>query len=191
MIQRHTFDLQSKLILLGMFIFLIGLAHSHRPTITESPEARVARRFNAQVMQQPLLDLSLELPDGTLTKLSKLRGKVVLLNFWATWCPPCIQELPDLVKLADTLKDRPFILAALSADDDWTAIEKTINGQAGRMKIYRDPQQSRKQHIIYGTEKLPETYVIDRQGNLRLRFINVQPWNDPEITGYLEWLSEQ
>jgi cytochrome c biogenesis protein CcmG, thiol:disulfide interchange protein DsbE len=188
-----------RLVVGAFLISLIALAHAHRPTVDESPEARVARRYQAQVSalsayDQNLgsaLNLTLEDQTGAQTSLSSYRGKVVLLNFWASWCPPCIKEMPDLEGLAQDMQGLPFSLVALSADDDWASIQRVIGPQALKMDVYRDPSNQEKQHIRYGTERLPETYVIDKQGRLRLRFISVQPWRDDELRSYLEWLAQE
>ena len=191
--------LSQRLILAVLLICLIALAHAHRPTVSDSPEARVARRYQAQVSElsaydQTLgsaLDLNLEDETGSIKTLSSYRGQVVLLNFWASWCPPCIKEMPDLEGLAQDMRGLPFKLVALSADDDWAAIQRVMGSQSLNMEVYRDPSLKDKQHLRYGTEKLPETYVIDKQGRLRLRFISVQPWRDEELMSYLEWLAQE
>ena len=185
---------------------LIMIAHAHRPGIEVSPEARIARRYHAQVSDRiayahpksptELLNLTLEDSQGARHALSKYHGQVVLLNFWASWYAPCLKEMPDLEGLAREMDDLPFSLVALSSDDGWESIHKVLGDQKLKMEVYRDPTshsvgKAKKQQQRYGTEKLPETYVIDKQGNIRLRFINVQPWKDTEIRSYLEWLTQQ
>ena len=181
-----------KATLVGTCLFLIVLAHAHRPTVSESPEARIARRYQSNVaLFEKALPLRLENEKGEIRTLDSFKGEVILLNFWATWCPPCLKEMPDLAKLARNLKGRKFRLITLSADDDWNAIKRVFGNQDAPFDVYRDPSSQNKQHLQYGTTKLPETYVIDKQGRVRLRFINVQPWDDEGIKGYLEWLSDQ
>ena len=181
-----------KLTLVGTCLFLIVLAHAHRPTVSESPEARVARRYQSHVsLIKPALPIKLENEQGEVKTLSSYKGQVVLLNFWASWCPPCLKEMPDLERLARDMKGRPFKMIALSADDSWAPIQQVFGNQDLTLEVYRDPSSQNKQHLQYGTTKLPETYVIDKEGRLRLRFINVQPWDDPEIKGYLDWLADQ
>lgn len=188
-----------RLVVSALLISLIALAHAHRPTVDESPEARVARRYQAQISelnayearQGGALDLNLEDESGEQRSLSSYRGQVVLLNFWASWCPPCIKEMPDLEGLAEDMKGLPFSLIALSADEDWGAIKRVMGSQTLNMEVYRDPALKDKQHLRYGTMKLPETYVIDKEGRLRLRFISVQPWQDDELRSYLEWLAHE
>lgn len=183
--------LTQRLVILVSTLALVALAHAHRPTVGESPEARVARRYNAQVSTGEAINLTLEARDGSRKTLEDFRGQVVLLNFWASWCPPCLKEMPDLEALSSGLKGRPFSLIALSGDDSWQPIDQLFAGSNVTMKVFRDPNLKEKQHLRYGTEKLPETYVIDKQGRLRLRFINVQPWQDDELVSYLEWLADE
>jgi thiol-disulfide isomerase/thioredoxin len=159
--------------------------------VAESPEARVARRFQAQVASGQALNLTFESREGEQSGLERFRGQVVLVNFWASWCPPCLKEMPDLEGLARDMEGRPFSLVALSGDDSWEAINGVLGAQDLKMQVFRDPNLKEKQHLRYGTEKLPETYVIDKQGNLRLRFINVQPWQSEEIVSYLQWLTNE
>lgn len=189
-----------RFVVLGVLLALIIVAHAHRPGVEVTPEARVARRYQAQISDfnayqsthGPDLNLKLEDESGASYRLSKYRGQVVLLNFWASWCAPCIQEMPDLEELAREMDGLPFSLVALSSDENWDAIHQVTGKRKLHMQIYRDPTKDKqKQQLIYGTEKLPETYVIDKQGRVRLRFINVQPWKDEGIRGYLEWLAQE
>jgi peroxiredoxin len=149
-----------------------------------------AADLNAQLRDDLAPDFEVIRADGSRLKLSDLRGKVVFINFWATWCPPCREEIPDLEKLTAKMKDVnvPFEILAVSSDESWADIHRFMAGKPTKMLIGLDPN---KQAIasLYGTEKLPETYVVDRDGRLRLRFINVQPWTDPRIHRYLEWLA--
>ncbi|MEE2758260.1 MAG: TlpA disulfide reductase family protein [Myxococcota bacterium] len=144
--------------------------------------------LNAQVRTGIAPDFEVIRADGSRIRLSSLRGKVVFINFWATWCPPCRAEIPDLEKLADKMKHVPFEILAVSSDESWADVQRFFAGKRTKMLVGLDPN---KQSIAtsYGTEKLPETYVVDRDGNLRLRFVNVQPWTDSRIHRYLEWLA--
>lgn len=147
----------------------------------------VTRNFSAQVVNRPAPDFEVVRQDGARVRLSSLRGKVVFVNFWATWCPPCREEMPDLEKLTESLSKVPFELVAVSADESWQEIQAFLAGKPTRMLIGLDPDKSISH--AWGTEKLPESYVIDRRGVMRLRFVNVQPWTDERIQRYLEWLA--
>jgi cytochrome c biogenesis protein CcmG/thiol:disulfide interchange protein DsbE len=118
--------------------------------------------------------------------LNELRGKVVVLNFWATWCPPCIEEMPSLVQLQQHLKDKGVEVLAVSIDVDDSAYHKFLKDHGVNFLTVRDPDQ--KSSNLYGSYKWPETYIIDRNGVLRRKFIGAVDWNTPEITDFLSKL---
>lgn len=117
--------------------------------------------------------------------LTQLRGKPVLLNFWATWCPPCIQEMPSLVQLQKQLGDKVVILA-VSEDADDAAYKQFVRDHNVDLLTVRDPKNTA--NTLYGTFKFPETYVIDKDGVIRRKFIGPQAWTDPEFVEYLNKL---
>jgi peroxiredoxin len=120
--------------------------------------------------------------DGTQTvDLASLRGHVVVLNFWATWCIPCIEELPSLVELQRRMPQVTVI--AISSDEDADAYRKFLVDNHVDFVTVRD--SSGRVPKLYGTIKIPETYVIDRQGVLRRKFVSAQNWTSPEILDYL------
>jgi thiol-disulfide isomerase/thioredoxin len=116
--------------------------------------------------------------------LSKYRGKVVVVNLWATWCAPCIEELPSLLALHQKMPD--LVIVALSWDDDPDKYHKFLSDHQIDLLTVRDPEQ--RIGKLYGTVQIPETYVIDRQGNLRRKFVSAQNWTSPEITNFLKQL---
>jgi cytochrome c biogenesis protein CcmG/thiol:disulfide interchange protein DsbE len=120
--------------------------------------------------------------DGTHTvDLSKLRGRIVVLNLWATWCAPCIEELPSLLALQKKMPDLAII--AVSRDEDPAAYQHFLTQHHVDLVTVRDP--TLKVDNLYGTVQIPETYVIDRQGVLRRKFVSAQDWTSPEIVSYL------
>jgi cytochrome c biogenesis protein CcmG, thiol:disulfide interchange protein DsbE len=115
--------------------------------------------------------------------LNQFQGKPVVLNFWATWCPPCIQEMPSLVQLQKQLGDNVTILA-VSEDDDDNAYKQFVRDHNIDLLTVRDTRQ--KTNGLYGTTGFPETFVIDRTGKIVRKFIGPQEWTSPEIVGYLK-----
>src|SRR5689334_17992507 len=97
--------------------------------------------------------------------LSDFRGKIVVLNFWATWCPPCVEEMPSLVQLQHRFKDKNVVLLGVSLDVDGDAYHKFLKDHGVDFLTVRDPDQ--KSSSLYGTFKYPETYIIDRNGVVR------------------------
>ena len=120
--------------------------------------------------------------DGTRTvDLSKLRGRVVLLNLWATYCAPCIEELPSLLALQKKMPD--VAVVAVSMDQDPDVYRKFLVDHHVDVLTVRDEEM--KVNALYGTIQIPETYVIDRQGILRRKFVGSQDWTKPEIMEFL------
>lgn len=131
-------------------------------------------------------------PDFAVTDSSKtvalhdLKGQVVVLNFWATWCPPCIEELPSLVTMQRQLEPKGVKVLAVSIDVDQKAYEKFLKEHGVELLTVRDPDQ--KASTIYGSFKWPETYIIDRKGVVRRKFIGAVDWTHPEIESYIAGL---
>jgi len=133
----------------------------------------------------PAPDFTVQDADRSLT-LSQFRGKTVVLNFWATWCPPCIEEMPSLVQMQQKLGSNGVAVIAVSIDDDEQAYRKFLKEHNVTLTTIRDPHK--KSANLYGTSKWPETYIIDRNGIVRRKFIGPQDWLGPEIIDYLKKL---
>ncbi len=127
-------------------------------------------------------DFTLQDEDRKVT-LSQFRGQVVVLNFWATWCPPCVQETPSLVQMQQRLKDKGVVVVAVSIDVDEGAYHRFLTDYHVSMLTVRDPDE--KSPALYGTRGWPETYIIDRTGVLRRKFIGPVDWGSPEVTDFL------
>lgn len=123
--------------------------------------------------------------DGTQKlQLSSYRGKVVVLNFWATWCPPCIEEIPSLNRLQRELPQ--LAVLGVSVDTDGDAYRQFLIDHQIDFTTIDDP--ARRSNALYGTKLFPESYVIDRHGLIRRKFISAQDWTSPEIVNYLSHL---
>jgi len=118
--------------------------------------------------------------------LNQFRGQVVVLNFWATWCPPCVEELPSLMNLQDRMRERGVTVLGVSIDVDGDAYHRFLKLHNINFLTVRDPEQ--KVAVMYGTTGWPETYIIDRQGVLRRKFVGPVDWNSPEVIGFLNRL---
>jgi thiol-disulfide isomerase/thioredoxin len=113
--------------------------------------------------------------------LSQLRGKPVLLNFWATWCPPCVQETPSLVELQHQLGDKVTVLA-VSMDEDDAAYKNFTSKRMPGVMTARDGEH--KSSALYGTFAYPESFLIDKDGKIQRKFIGPVEWMSPEIVDY-------
>jgi cytochrome c biogenesis protein CcmG, thiol:disulfide interchange protein DsbE len=123
--------------------------------------------------------------DGTTTvHMADYRGRVVLLNFWATWCAPCVEEMPSLLELHH---DRPDLaILAVSIDENPDAYSRFLVRHNVDLTTVRDPAQ--KAAKLFHTEGWPETYIIDRNGVIRRKVVGPQDWGSPEIRAYLKSL---
>jgi cytochrome c biogenesis protein CcmG/thiol:disulfide interchange protein DsbE len=123
--------------------------------------------------------------DGTTTvHLASYRGQVVLVNFWATWCPPCVQEMPALLQLHHERPD--LAILAVSIDEDPDAYSSFLLRRHVDLITVRDPSQSAAK--LYHTDGWPETYIIDRQGVIRRKIVGDPDWSNPEIRAFLKSL---
>lgn len=127
-------------------------------------------------------DFTVHDSDRTVT-LSQLKGQVVVLNFWATWCPPCIEEMPSLVQMQERLKSKGVTVLAVSVDADENDYRRFLRDHNVNLLSVRDASQ--KSNELYGTFKFPETYVIDRNGVVRRKFIGAVDWTEPEVIDFL------
>ncbi len=126
---------------------------------------------------------------GKLAHLSDFRGKVVVLNFWGTWCPPCIEETPALNRLQKYLAARNGVVLGVAADEDAVQYESFLREHGVIFPTYRDPA-TKEQHSpiakAYGTVMIPETYIIDRDGKIARKIIGMQEWDSPEMLAYFD-----
>ena len=130
-------------------------------------------------------DFSLRDSDRNVT-LAQFRGQVLVLNFWATWCPPCEEELPSLMRMQDRLRTRGVTVLGVSIDVDGDAYHRFLQQRGVNFMTVRDPEQ--KIPSLYGTSGWPETYIIDRQGVMRRKFVGAVDWTSPEVVDYLSKL---
>jgi len=130
-------------------------------------------------------DFTVQDSDRKIT-LSELRGKVVVLNFWATWCAPCVEELPSLVNLQQRMRNKGITVLAVSVDQDESLYRRFVQDHNVNLLTVRDANQ--KSNNLYGTFKFPETYIIDRNGVMRRKFIGPVDWATPEVVDFLSKL---
>ena len=128
-----------------------------------------------------------QLPDATgrTVSLSQQKGHPVFLNFWATWCPPCVDEVPAIEDLARRLKGTDLRMLAVSVDDDWDKIRQFF-AKGSDIGVLLDTSHDVPKK--FGTDKYPETFLIDAAGRVRYYFINKRDWSRPEAIACLESL---
>jgi cytochrome c biogenesis protein CcmG, thiol:disulfide interchange protein DsbE len=163
---RFAGALAPILILLLLFLSLAGCYGGSRPSRVGSAAP----------------DFTVHDADRAIT-LSQLRGQVVVLNFWATFCVPCVEEIPSLVQMQERMKSKGVTVLAVSIDVDENNYRRFLRDHNVNLLSARDPDQ--KSNSLYGTSKIPETYIIDRNGVVRRKFIGAVDWTEPEVIDFL------
>ena len=182
-VARYSLLVASALAVCGVaayFFVLLGSAQARevdaacrglRPTAT-SPT------FN-QEFPAPAKDFTAQNWDGQMVKLSDYRGKVVLVNFWASWCKTCAAEKPSLNELQRELAGDDVVVLALASDKDWTDVKKKLAG-GSPLTVLLDPPQGEDTFgpiaKAYGIKAVPETFVIDKEGRVHYYIVNKRDW---------------
>jgi peroxiredoxin len=131
-------------------------------------------------------DFSLKDAHGRSLSLSSLRGKVVLINFWATWCPPCKAEMPSMNRLYNEIRNRGFEVVAISTDNSLSTIKDFLARNRIDFPVLFDETKSvtRQYHVF----SMPTTFLIDRSGMIVEKFYGEEDWTDPVIRKKIEKL---
>lgn len=140
---------------------------------------------NAALGTLPAAAPEFALPDwaGRTVSLSSLRGRVVLVNLWATWCPTCVVEMPSLERLAAAEKGRPFSLVAVSVDEDWPTVRRFF-AHGSQLTVLLDPGKTVPR--AYGTEKFPESFLVDRDGTILFYVVSERDWGSARMRACIE-----
>jgi cytochrome c biogenesis protein CcmG/thiol:disulfide interchange protein DsbE len=131
-------------------------------------------------------DFSITTDAGKAVTKDNFGGKLLLLNFWATWCPPCIEEIPGLNDMARELGPKGLVILGVSVDKDPEIYKKFLENNPLAYPTARDPEQTI--NTKYGTIQYPESYLIDRNGKVIEKYISVQPWNSPQMLQHISSL---
>ncbi len=122
------------------------------------------------------------LPSGEVD-LKNYLGQVVVVNLWATWCPPCVEETPSLVQFAGKMRDHGVVVLGISVDQDLTALTDFVQQYKIPYLVGRDPNQALSSR--YGTYQFPESYILDRHGRLADKIIGATDWNDDRLQQFV------
>lgn len=148
--------------------------------------------FNFITNNPPVPDVKMFDVDGNPASLESFKGKVVLFNLWATWCPPCIREMPDLNALVAEYKDRGFIVVPVASGRQGKEEPTEFLQKRGldELTTYYDPHSQFLQ--TFGIDSLPTTLVIDRDGNMRGGVLGILDWSSDDAKALIEaFLEEQ
>ncbi len=130
-------------------------------------------------------DFTLKDVKGVAFSLSSYKGRVVLLNFWATWCPACKEEMPSMNKLGRQFKNRKFSIIAVSTDRSVADVREFLKGESADFTVLVDESLSVSK-FLYKVFALPTSYLIDKKGVIVEKYFGEENWTDPELVRKIE-----
>ena len=149
--------------------------YEHMQAQSDNPQfAGALSKLEAADAARQLVDFTLSDLQGNSWHLRDLKGKVVLVNFWATWCPPCRKEMPDLQALYDKYKDQGFVVVSIS-DEKAAKVQLFISERKITYPVLLDP--GRKVNDLFQVEGIPKSFVYDREGKLVAQSIDMRTRN--------------
>ncbi len=132
-------------------------------------------------------DFSLTLRNGQQVDLASYHGRVLVLNFWASWCPPCVEETPALNQMAKQFPEQKVVVLGVSIDEDPVAYQAFLTKYGISYPTGRDPSEDIMHR--YGTVQIPETYIIGPNGHVRRKLVSVADFTAPAMIAYLRNLA--
>jgi cytochrome c biogenesis protein CcmG/thiol:disulfide interchange protein DsbE len=172
------------LVLIGVGLILIGLVTIK---VLTSKDPTYDNSVVPSIVNFPAPDLSLNDLNGQVIRVSDYRQDIVLINNWATWCPPCKAEMPTLLKYYNQHADQGFTLIGIEAGDAEEEVSSFVNKYGLSFPVLLDPNN--KSLIAFHNDSLPSSYVIDHDGNVILAWTG--PINQTMLEKYLTPLLEQ
>ena len=170
-------EFAAKLVLMGCVAFFVIFFSQPRG------------QYSAPALGEMVPNFTLRDETGKVVALGEFRGQIVVLNFWATWCPPCIEEMPSLNRFAERYQGKGIQVIGLSVDENAEAYQEFLASNQIKFLTLRDPAHNTS--YVYGTFRFPETYIINREGRLLRKVIGAIDWASPQEFKYFDDLLAQ
>ena len=184
-VQEKQFDYRSVILVFILIAGLLALVLLHRNRSSDSPVQQVPIKIGL-----PAPDFKFPGIDGKMVKLSDYRGKVVLVNIWATWCPSCVDEMPSMEKLYRKLQGEKFEILAVSIDSlGATAVAPFMKKYQLTFPALIDSAGAIR--MGYRTTGVPESFIIDKNGILVKKIIGPLDWTRPDALRYFRDLIQE
>jgi len=185
---RRSSWLKAQLVIFAGLLTMLAIGFSRWHQLVAPPPLRPLEATASQDL--PAHDFSLSALAGGTVRLSDFRGQVILLNFWATWCPPCQAEMPSLEKLHRRYAARGFTVLAVSVDDGGSAdVERFAAARGLSFPILLEGKAATSRQ--YGVRGLPTTFLIDRRGHIVSTTFGAQDWSTRQVRQTIEQLLNQ
>ena len=183
MARRLNFHSIFLIVLISVGFGIIVLLQTKDSSFDLSGKSRIDKGVPAPEFTLPGLD-------GNMVKLVDYKGKVVLLNIWATWCPPCVEEMPSMEKLYQELKDEDFQILAVSIDvSGGNVVAPFMKKHKLSFPALTDTQGTLKS--LYRTTGVPESFIIDKDGIIAEKIIGPRDWATPGVISYFRSLIQR
>lgn len=184
MLKRHLNFIALPVAILLVVFVVIKFPVNKNTEIGESSSHKIL----AQLTNSGPIKFGLKDINGQLVSIDSYSNKVVILNLWATWCGPCVEEFPALIELARKVPE--IVLLAVSADKDdesVTAFLKAYGKIPQNIRVLRDPDQMVGQ--LYGTAVLPESYIFMPGKNLLRKVVGSEKWDRPDVIEFFRQIA--
>jgi len=170
------------LALTGGAIFILKVSFFSKSTDPLNPQIKEG---TYTVKPGSSKDFNLENWDGNNVRLSDLfKNSYVLVNFWATWCPPCVAEIPSMIQFTKDLKNKPIKMATLNVGEDWNTIKAFYKKMGGRPPFLVLSDKDENVSAQWRISKFPETYLIAPGGTIIDKFIGPVAWDQSKLTKF-------
>jgi len=178
---KYLFNKADKaLIFFCCAVFLFFLPPQINAQISQETAA-LFRNAKIQVLNQPMTpqEFTLSLLSGGNASLSDYKGKVVILNFWATWCPPCRAEMPSMETLYQRFNSQGLEILAVDIGENANTVRQFIQNNKYTFPVMLDSNSRISR--IYGIEAIPTSYILDREGKIAARVVGSISWDTPQV----------
>ena len=175
----------SLILFLSLFAFTSSMAHSKKSNLTdEDIKLLKSLRITPPSIWIEAHDFTGELNDGSTVNLKDYQHRFVLLNFWATWCVPCLKEMPDLEKAYQIMGSKKLIVLAVGMGEDKSSISKFAEKHDFTFPMIADSTLEIAR--LYGVENIPITYLINPEGVIIGRALGIRDWASPELIEFMD-----
>ena len=156
------------------------------PACNKKEAQPVAVSGGVAAEQKPAPDITVKTLKGEPLKLSSLKGTVVILNFWATWCPPCREEIPSMIRLNNAMAGKPFKMLAVSIDEGGAPDVEAFLAKSSQQALPAYLDSDSQAVKMYGITGVPETFIIDKNGVVIKKVIGPMAWDSAEVVAFLQ-----
>lgn len=190
-------------LIVALFLWMVGPAAAREVQAACNGMRPTWQNKAFQRLPAKAPDFTLKDVDGNTVSLSQYRGKVVLVNFWASWCEVCKSEKPSLAAITRDLEREGLVVLSLASDDEMKLVDDSLRGAlrnkdktwgGAPFDILVDPPSSGNLGDVaaaWGIEKVPESFLIDREGNIRMYLVNKRDWSSDVVQTCVESLIDE